>query len=40
MSSASTKTSYTNMQTNTTEELKKRIHNLKKYGMEKKLKNY
>jgi hypothetical protein len=28
------------MQTNTTEELKKRIHNLKKYGMEKKLKNY
>jgi hypothetical protein len=38
MSSASTKTSYTNMQTNTTEELKKRIHNLKKYGMEKEAK--
>lgn len=34
MSSVSIKTSYTYMQTNTTEQLKKRIHNLKKYGME------
>ena len=36
--SASIETSYTNMQTNATEELKKRIHNLKKYGMEKEAK--
>jgi hypothetical protein len=36
--SASIETSYTTMQTNATEELKKRIHNLKKYGMKKEAK--
>ena len=38
MSFASTKISYISMQTNATEKLKKRIHNLKKYSMEKEAK--